>query len=57
MFPKLLKSRLKRKQTKVNLRISCCFKPDAYVMAAYLLNIMKELEKISRISLEKEELY
>lgn len=44
MFPNLFKSRLERKQTKVNLRINCCFKPDAYVMVLASI-IIKELEK------------
>lgn len=35
MFPKLLNARLERKQAKVNLKIDCCFKPDAYVMVAF----------------------
>ena len=44
MFPKLLNSKLKRKQA--NLRVDCCFKPDAYVMvASYLLHITEELGK------------
>lgn len=54
MFPKLLNARLERKQAKVILKIDCCFKLDAYVMLLSLLKVTKELEKILRITLEKE---
>lgn len=56
MFPKLFKSKLERKETKVNIRINCWFKPDAYVKVLASI-IIKKLEKVFRINLEKEYIY